>query len=129
MSAITICAAGTIASILAIILKKNNAEYSIILTICASAILITYIAGAILEALGGIRDIFSQSGFDESYIALLFKCVGICFLTEFTCDTCKDAGQASLAGIVLFGGRISVLLLALPLFSELLGIVIRLSGG
>lgn len=129
MSAITICAAGTIASILAIILKKNNAEHSIILTICASAILITYIAGAILEALGGIRDIFSQSGFDESYIALLLKCVGICFLTEFTCDTCKDAGQASLAGIVLFGGRISVLLLALPLFSELLGIVIRLSGG
>ena len=129
MSAITICAAGTIASILAIILKKNNAEYSIILTICASAILITYIAGAILEALGGIKDIFSQSGFDESYIALLLKCVGICFLTEFTCDTCKDAGQASLAGIVLFGGRISVLLLALPLFSELLGIVIRLSGG
>ena len=129
MSAITICAAGTIASILAIILKKNNAEHSIILTICASAILITYIAGAILEALGGIRDIFSQSGFDESYIALLLKCVGICFLTEFTCDTCKDAGQASLAGIVLFGGRISVLLMALPLFSELLGIVIRLSGG
>lgn len=129
MSAITICAAGTIASILAIILKKNNVEYSIILTICASAILITYIAGAILESLGGIRDIFSQSGFDESYIALLLKCVGICFLTEFTCDTCKDAGQASLAGIVLFGGRISVLLLALPLFSELLGIVVRLSGG
>lgn len=129
MSAITICAAATLASVLAIILKKNNAEYSIILTVCASAILVTYIAGGILEAFGEIRAIFSQSGLDENYIALLLKCVGICFLTEFTCDTCKDAGQASLAGIVLFGGRISVLILALPLFSQLLLIVLSLTGG
>ncbi len=129
MSAITICSAGIIASILAIVLKKNNTEYSIILTVCASAVMVTYLAGVIIESVGGIKEIYTQSGLSESYISLMLKCVGICFLTEFTCDTCKDAGQASLAGIVLFGGRISVLILTLPLFSELLAIVLELSGG
>lgn len=129
MSAITVCAAGVIASILAIVLKKNNAEYSIILSVCTCAILVTYIAGALLEAVGGIQEIFSASNMSTTYLTLLLKCVGICFLTEFTCDTCKDAGQAALSNIVLFGGRIFVLISALPLFSELLSTVKELSGG
>lgn len=129
MSAITVCAAGVIASILALILKKNNAEYSFILTVCASAILVTYIAGALLEAISGVREIFSASNMSTTYLTLLLKCVGICFLTEFTCDTCKDAGQAALSSIILFGGRIFVLISALPLFSELLSMVTELSGG
>mgnify|MGYP003312260167 CR=1 FL=1 len=129
MSSLTVCAAGIIASILAIVLKKNNAEYSFILTISASAIIITYIAGALIEAIGGVKHIFAMSDMSISYLTLLLKCVGICFLTEFTCDTCKDAGQAALSDIVLFSGRIFVLVSALPLFTELLNMVTELSGG
>lgn len=129
MSSVTVCSAGVIASVLAVILKKNNAEYSFILTICTSAILVTYITSALLEAIGGVKEIFSASGMSTTYLTLLLKCVGICFLTEFTCDTCKDAGQAALSNIVLFGGKIFVLVSSLPLFSELLSIVTDLAGG
>ena len=131
MSSLTVCAAGIIASILAIVLKKNNAEYSFILTISASAIIVTYIAGALIEAIGGVKHIFAIEWKISKGIklTLLLKCVGICFLTEFTCDTCKDAGQAALSDIVLFSGRIFVLVSALPLFTELLNMVTELSGG
>lgn len=129
MSTITVCAAGIIASVLAIVLKKNNAEYSFILTVSASAIIVTYVAGALVEAISGVKEIFASSNMSITYLALLLKCVGICFLTEFTCDTCKDAGQAALSDIVLFSGRLFVLVSALPLFSELLNTVTELSGG
>jgi len=129
LSSLTVCAAGIVASVLALILKKNNAEYSFILTVSASAMIIMYIAGALIEAVSGVKDLFASSNMSVTYLTLLLKCVGICFLTEFTCDTCKDAGQAALADIVLFSGRIFVLVSALPLFSELLNIVTELSGG
>lgn len=129
MSTLTVCAAGIVASILAIILKKNNAEYSLILTISASSIIVIYIAGTLVEAIDGIKGIFAMSDMSISYVTLLLKCVGICFITEFTCDTCKDAGQAALSNIVLFSGRIFVLVSALPLFTELLNLVTDLSGG
>ena len=129
MSSLTVCAAGIVASILAIILKKNNAEYSLILTISASSIIVIYIAGTLVEAIDGIKGIFAMSDMSFSYVTLLLKCVGICFITEFTCDTCKDAGQAALSDIVLFSGRIFVLVSALPLFTELLNLVTDLSGG
>lgn len=129
MSAVTVCAAGVIASVLAIVLRKNNTEYSLILTICTSAIIVTYITGALIEALSDIKVIFSSSGLSVSYLAVLLKCVGICFLTEFACDTCKDAGQAALSNIVLLSGRLFVLISALPLFSQLFSMVSELSGG
>lgn len=129
MSALTVCSAGVIASILAVLLKKQNAEYSLILTICTTAIIFTYITGAVVEAITSISDIFSASRMSTVYLTLLLKCVGICFLTEFTSDTCKDAGQATLSSIVVFSGRLFVLITALPLFVELLSMVTELSGG
>lgn len=129
MSTVTVCAASVVASILAIVLKKNNTEYSLILTLCTCAILVTYIAGTIIEAISGIKELFSKTELNTSYLTIILKCVGICFLTEFTCDTCKDAGQASLAGIVLFSGRIFVVMSALPLFTEVIKLVAELTGG
>lgn len=129
MSSLTVCAGAIIASVLAIILKKNNAEYSFILTVCACAIIVTYIAGVILEAVSEIENVYLLSNMSTAYLTLLLKCVGVCFITEFTCDSCKDAGQSALADIVLFSGRIFVLITAIPLFSELLNTVINLSGG
>lgn len=129
MSALTVCSAGIVASILAIILRKHNAEYSFILTVCTCAIIFTYIAGILIEAISGVKEIFYTSGISVSYLTVLLKCVGICFLTEFTCDTCKDAGQAALSDVIMFSGRLVVLISALPLFTELLKIVTELSGG
>lgn len=129
MSTVTVCAAGVIASVLALVLKRNNSEYSFILTVCTSAIIVTYITGAIVEAISGVDELFSASGMSSSYLTVLLKCVGICFLTEFTCDTCKDAGQAALSNIVLLSGRVFVLISALPLFSQLFSMVAELSGG
>ena len=129
MSTITVCAASVIASVLAIILRKNNTEYSIILTVLTCVILITYILGAVTEAVNGVKDLFSQTNLNTSYLTVILKSVGICFLTEFCSDTCKDAGQAALSNIVLYSGRILVILTSLPLFSELLLLVTELTGG
>lgn len=129
MNVLTVCCAAVIASILALFLKKQNAEYSLILTVCTASIIFIYITGAVLDAITSINDIFSASKMSTTYLTVLLKCVGICFLTEFTSDTCKDTGQAALSNIVVFCGRIFVMITALPLFTELLGIVTELSGG
>lgn len=129
MNAFTVCAVGIIASLLAIVLKKNNSEYSFALVVCTSAIIITYITGAVIDSVSKVSELFSESGMSVTYLTILLKCVGICFLTEFTCDACKDAGQASLSNIVLFSGKIFVLITAFPLFSQLFSMVSDLSGG
>ncbi len=129
MNIIAICAAAVVSSVLAVLLKKHNAEYSLILTVCSASLILAYIISSVVLAITNIQEIFVRSQLDTSYIIILLKCVGICFLTEFTCDCCKDASQNALSSVVLMSGRICVLITAFPLFDEFLSLSLGLSGG
>lgn len=111
------------------LLKKYNAEYSLILSICTVVLILMYIITSLFFAVSGIKDVFSKTQLNTVYIEILLKCVGICFITEFTCDCCKDASQSALSSVVLMSGRICVLLTAFPLFEEFLSLAVDLSGG
>lgn len=127
MSVITISAACIVASLLALVLKKYNADYSLILTICSVAVVFTYIVGYLIDGFTSIKEIFESSTMSLSYLGILLKCTGVCLISEFTSDCCKDAGQQALSSLSSYGGRIFVLLISLPLFRELLGIIKELS--
>ncbi len=129
MNIICICAAAVVSSVLAVLLKKHNAEYSLILTVCSVALIFMYIISSVVVAVSGIEEIFFKSQLNTVYIEILLKCVGICFITEFACDCCKDASQNALSSIVIMSGRICVLLTAFPLFEEFLSLALDLSGG
>lgn len=129
MNIVGICSAAVIASILAVLLKKSGAEYSFILTVCTVALILTYILSEVVISVTAIGDIFARTDMNSNYIVILLKCIGVCFITEFSCDCCKDASQNALSSVVLISGRICVLITALPLFEEFLDMALVLSGG
>ncbi|MBQ8000670.1 MAG: hypothetical protein IJ298_05555 [Ruminococcus sp.] len=129
MNIISICVAAIVTSVLAVLLKKHNAEYSLILTVCCVTLILMYLISSVVFAVSGIEDIFANSSIDITYMETLLKCVGICFVTEFTCDCCKDASQNALSSVVLMSGRICVLITAFPLFKEFLSLSLDLTGG
>jgi stage III sporulation protein AD len=59
------------------------------------------------------------------YFATLLKALGVSLAVEFCADLCKDLGESSLAGRLEMLGKVELLLLALPLFQE----VVDLAGG
>lgn len=129
MNIISVCAAAVVTSFLAVVLNKHGCEYSFILTIASVTMIFIYILSNVVLSIEYIEDIFKKTSINTEYIAILLKCIGICFVTEFSFDCCKDASAQALSGIVLLCGRISVLVTALPLFTEFLGITLQLSGG
>ncbi len=70
-----------------------------------------------------VRNIFSRAGADKEYLTILFKAMGICYITQFACDICKDSGENALASHAELAGKISLMLLALPLFDTLADLV------
>ena len=129
MNILSICAAALVASILSVVLRKHNAEYSLILTIGAVTVIGVSLISEIALTLSGISTLVNNSGVNQKYIKIMLKCIGICFLTEFTCDTCKDASQTALSSMVLMAGRVCVLVATLPLFDEFINLSLSLSGG
>ena len=120
MNLIQILGICLIAAILAVILRENKYEYAIILSLVAgSGILISILSG-MLDSLFEIRSIISGAGIDSSYFLVAFKALGICIITGFTADLCRDCGQTALAGKAELAGRCAIFLISLPLLSSLL---------
>ena len=63
--------------------------------------------------------LFTQSGLDESYISLVFKATAICFITQITSDLCRDSGENAVASVMELWGRLSVMLISVPLIESI----------
>ena len=116
-------------AILPVMLKRYHAEYAILVSICGGAVVIFLILARITPALNQVQEWISTVGLPGQAASILFKTLGICFLTQFAADTCKDAGESALAGKVELAGKITVVVLALPLFQNIASTVISLTGG
>lgn len=66
-----------------------------------------------------IRDIFTDAGVPESYLSLIFKAAAVCFITQITCELCRDCGESAIASAAELWGRAALTLMAIPLVRAL----------
>lgn len=103
---------------LSVLLRKNAPEYSLIINIATGLLVITYLISNFLPIFNYIKNLINVAKISEKYSSILFKSLGICFLSQFASDSCKDAGEESLASKVEIVGKITIISIAIPLFEE-----------
>ena len=96
------------------------------LTVACSVLILVALLSQARQIIGTVNSIVAASQINTGYIAILLKVVGICLLTEFAVNTCRDAGSQSLAGNVSLAGKLLVTITALPLYTDILNTVIGL---
>ena len=126
MSIFAICAAAVIAAVLALLLRRQNPQISLLISVGAGVILLLTVMRETVLTADEIRSILTAGGVSAEYIMILLKALGICYITEFTCDTVTEAGMLSLSTNISFVGKITVLVTALPLFRDILSTVTAL---
>ena len=117
-----------IATFLSVILKKSNKEYAMVISIIAGIFIISKIFISLISVLSSVKSILAVSNISKDYIVIIFKAIGICFLTQFSSNTCIDAGESALASKIEFAGKIAVIIIALPLIEDIIKIVNNLIG-
>lgn len=128
MSIITICGAAILTAVLAVTLRSQSPHSALLLSLASGAVIILSILKNMPDMLTGVRSVLADGGIQTDDIAILFKVIGICFVTEFTCDCVTEAGLLSLSTNISFTGKVIVLLTALPLFQNILNIISSLGS-
>lgn len=126
---IKIAAIGIGAAVLAAWVKTMKPEYALWITISSGVILGLAVIGkleTIVEELHFLQQYFANYA---SYIKLLIKIVGITYLAEFSSDLCKDAGANTLASQIELFGKLSILVLCMPIMTSLLETIDYFLGG
>ena len=103
-----------------LILKQYKPEYSLIIAILCSVIVLTMIISRILTPLSLIEQKIENSGIDNNYFKVALKALGIGYITSFIADSCRDAGQNALALKAELAGKSAIFILSVPLVLSIL---------
>lgn len=117
------------AAMLAVVLRGQRPELALGLSLAAGAVVLLLLLQQLTPLLSSIRALLQGGGIPTHYITAVLKAAGICLLTQLTADTCRDAGEGALASKAELAGRLMLLVLTVPLFTDILSLVTALIGG
>lgn len=129
MDMIAICAVGVVSAVLALMLRHQSPQISLLISVGAGVIILLTVMRETVLTADEVRGVLNAGGVSEEYIMILLKVLGICYITEFTCDTVTEAGMMSLSVNISFAGKILVLVTSMPLFRDILSTVVSLVNG
>lgn len=105
-----------------------NAEYSTLLSIGACLFIVSFIVGRLGNVLDSIDRITGYININMEYISILLKMLGISYICEFATNICKDAGYGAIASHIELAGRVTMVVMSLPILFHVIDMVVRLMG-
>ena len=110
----------------AVVLRPTRPEMGMMVSLACGIIILSISFQLIGQATESIEQIFLRAGTEQEHIQILFKCLGVCILSQIGSDTCRDCGENAIASKVELAGKLTILIIGLPLFSDLLSIAVEL---
>ena len=115
-----------ITCIAVMVVKPVRSDFAVVLSIVGGIIILVFVLSYFSNIFDVFNQIFKMTGINTSIYTVVFKIIGIGYLTEFTASICNDTGNVSLGDKVMLGGKIVVLVMALPIVMSILDIVVGL---
>ncbi len=109
-----------------LIVKPIRSDFAVFISIVGGIIVLFYAISYLSQIFDVFNNIFNISGINSSIYSVVLKIIGIGYLTEFTAGICNDTGNSSLGDKVLLGGKIVILVMAIPIVTSILDIVVEL---
>jgi stage III sporulation protein AD len=111
---------GVMAVFLAIPLRKDKQEFSVLLILVSCLSISTLALWKIKDILEYLQSLLASLGSGGIYLKILLKMVGITYMAEFGSNLCRDAGYSAVAGQIEFYGKLLLLGVSLPVLTALL---------
>ena len=114
---------GFITAITAILLKETKPELSFAVTVTGIIIILMFIVDMLRDTMTVFSTISQIAGIENGLIKVLLKIVGVGYLTEFGAGILTDFGSNSIADKVSLAGKITIVMLSLPIVESLLHLI------
>ncbi len=126
MSLISICMISIIIVLMAVKLKKINGEYSTLLSIAMCILIVAFIISRLSQVISYIDKITGYIDVNMEYISLILKMLVISYICEFSSNICRDAGFNAISTHIELAGRITMMVMSLPILFNVLDMVVML---
>lgn len=126
MQVFQIASLGIISTILIVTLKDFKPEFKILISIATGVMIFSILLKEISYVIETINSLSTRVNVDIGYFDIIIKIIGIAYIVEFASQISKDAGENSIAMKIEFGGKIMIMVLAIPILMALMDLIIKI---
>ena len=126
MEIVKIIGSGLVTVIASMLVKPIKPEISVIISLCGGILIISQIINYALDIVEVFTNIVQKTGLDMGLLKILLKIIGVGYLTEFAASVCNDSGNTSIGDKILFAGKIIILVIALPIVTQIIEIIMEI---
>lgn len=117
-----------IAVVINLIIKNTNPAIGQAVTIAICVMIIFISVEKLSAVMEMIEQLYGYINIDNSYLVILFKMVGISYICEFGAGICRDSGYSSVATQINMVGRLTILVVGLPIILSVINSVVGVLG-
>lgn len=125
MQLMQIVGIGIVATVIIIILRVQRPEIAVQASIATGLVIFMLLASklsAVMELLDNYAD---KADIKAIYFTTVLKITGIAYIAEFGAEVCKDAGENAIASKIELAGKVTIVVLAVPIITSLLDIILK----
>lgn len=127
MSIVSVACCAVVFCLLIITVRQYRPEIAAVITVATGAVLLVMIIDSAAPALGTLSSAISGTA-AAGYVSPVVRALGVCLVTQTAADICRDSGQQTIAARVETAGAAAVLVIALPLLTEVLSVSAAIIG-
>lgn len=109
--------------ILAALMKSVNKDISIYIILATVIILFLSIIDRLSEIFLFLQGIYDNVTYGKTFFPVILKVLAVAYITDFTSQLCKDAGEGAIASKVELAGKVIIFYLAMPILTAILDLI------
>ena len=107
-----------------LLLKQAKPELAVIVGLVGTILIFLMVVSGLTKIISNINGIVTQTGLAVELFSSILKIVGIGYLCEIAASVCQEAGAKAVADMVILGGKIIIMVLAIPIIQALVDVVL-----
>lgn len=127
MEILKIVSIGIVAAILAVILRQSKREeFALLISILSGIAIFSMIFNKLKYVIETLNQLVRSTNLEFVYFSIILKIIGIAYLVEFGAQVSRDAGEESIASKIELGGKVIVMVLAMPILLTLMDLIMKI---
>ncbi len=126
MEIIKIVGIGIVATVLVVVLKNIKPEFTIYISLLTGVVIFTMILGELSYVIQTLNTLARRVNIEFAYFSTILKIIGMAYIVEFGAQISRDAGEDSIAMKIELGGKVLIMVLAIPILLALMELIIKI---
>lgn len=117
---------GLLTLIAYLIIKPLKPELAIFVSIVGSVVIILSCIDGLMQIVETMTSFVEKTGINTGLFGCILKIIGVGYVVEFASSICNGAGNSNIADVITLAGKITILVISLPILNSLISLIIEI---